>query len=105
MDMSLPAATLILSNVVSKQHQGIAASLVITIVNYSFSLGLGFAGTIENYVNHGGKTPVDVLLGFRGALYMGIRLSGFGLLLSLVFLGKGYRIDPQNERETYSSSI
>lgn len=105
MDMSFPAATLILSNAVSKQHQGIAASLVITIVNYSISLALGFAGTIESHVNRGGKTPADVLLGFRGALYMGIGLSGFGLFLSLVFLAKGYRKDQQNKKETDSSSI
>ena len=90
MDMSFPAATLILSNSVSRKHQGIAASLVNTIVNYSISLSLGFAGTIESHVNNGGKTPEDILHGFRGALYMGIGLSGFGILLSLTFLGKVY---------------
>lgn len=35
MDMSFPAATLILSNAVKKEHQGIGASLVNTVVNYS----------------------------------------------------------------------
>ncbi|MCJ1460218.1 hypothetical protein MMC28_010597 [Mycoblastus sanguinarius] len=90
MDMSFPAATLILSNSVPKEHQGMGASLVNTIVNYSISLGLGFAGTVEGHVNHGGKTPKDVLLGFRGAWYMGIGLSGLGLFLSLSFLAKGY---------------
>lgn len=93
MDMSFPAATLILSDAVSKKHQGIAASLVNTIVNYSISLGLGLAGTVESHVNHGGTTPEDILLGFRGAWYMGIGLSGFGLFLSLIFLAKGYRND------------
>ncbi|KAK4159662.1 putative drug resistance protein [Cladorrhinum sp. PSN259] len=47
MDMSNPAATILLSNSVSKEHQGIAASLVVTTVNYSISLALGIAGTIE----------------------------------------------------------
>lgn len=90
MDMSFPAATLILSDAVSKKHQGIAASLVNTVVNYSISLALGFAGTVESHVNHGGKTPEDLLLGFRGAWYLGVGLSGFGLFLSLIFLARGY---------------
>lgn len=71
MDMSFPAATLILSNAVSKEHQGVAASLVNTVVNYSISLGLGFAGTVQVHVNNGGKTPEDLLKGYRGAFYMG----------------------------------
>ena len=91
MDMSFPAATLILSDAVSSKHQGIAASLVITVVNYSISLSLGFAGTIGSHVNNGGRTPEDVLHGFRGAWYMAIGLSGLGLLLSLAFVAKGYR--------------
>ncbi|KAL6719019.1 multidrug-resistance type transporter aminotriazole resistance [Lecanora helva] len=90
MDMSFPAATLILSNAVSKKHQGIAASLVITIVNYSISLSLGFAGTIDSHVNNGGRTPEDILKGFRGAWYLAIGLAGLGLFLSLTFLCKQY---------------
>lgn len=52
MDMSFPAATVIMSNAVEKHHQGIAASLVNTVVNYSISLSLGFAGAIETLVSH-----------------------------------------------------
>ncbi|KAF1988977.1 hypothetical protein K402DRAFT_391145 [Aulographum hederae CBS 113979] len=89
MDMSFPAATIILSNAVSKEHQGIAASLVNTVVNYSISLGLGFAGTVEVNVNNGGLTQEDVLKGYRGAMYMGIGFAGGGMLLCLGFLGKG----------------
>lgn len=90
MDMSFPAATLILSNAVSKKHQGIAASLVNTVVNYSISIGLGFAGTVESHVNHGGRTPAELLEGYRGAWYMGIGLAGLGLFISIVFVLKGY---------------
>ena len=39
MDMSFPAATIILSGSVPKEHQGIAASLVLTTTSYSISLG------------------------------------------------------------------
>jgi MFS family permease len=90
MDMSFPAATIILSNSVSKRHQGVAASLVSTIVNYSISLGLGFAGTVEVHTNRGGKTTSDALHGLRTAYYLSIGLDSLGLLLSITFVAKGY---------------
>lgn len=93
MDMSFPAATLLLSNSVRKEHQGVAASLVNTVVNYSISLGLGFAGTVEVHVNRGGRTPGDVLKGYRGAWYMGMGLSGLGLVISVVYLVRSYVLE------------
>ena len=42
-----------------------AASLVNTTVNYSISLGLGFAGTIEVHVHRGGKTPDEIFALFK----------------------------------------
>lgn len=100
MDMSFPAATLMLSNAVSKEHQGVAASLVNTVVNYSISLSLGFAGTIQSHVDRGGKTPADVLRGYRAAWYMATGLSSFGLLLSVVFVIKGYWKDRRVQNRT-----
>ncbi|RJE22314.1 hypothetical protein PHISCL_05358 [Aspergillus sclerotialis] len=82
MDMSFSAGTIILSRALPRQHQGVAASLVNTFVNYSISIGLGIAGTVEGYVNDGGK---DVLQGYRGALYMGVGLSGLAVAVALVF--------------------
>ncbi|KAI0131768.1 MFS general substrate transporter [Hypoxylon sp. NC0597] len=67
MDLSFPAATLMLSDLVSSEHQGIAASLVTTVVNYSGALALGVAGTVELRVNDGGKDPEHILRGYRGA--------------------------------------
>ncbi|KAI9783015.1 MAG: Low affinity NH4+ transporter [Peltula sp. TS41687] len=81
MDMSFPAATLILSESVPKQHQGIAASLVNTVVNYSVSIGLGIAGTVESRVDRHGSDP---LRGYRSAWYTGIALGGVGILISLL---------------------
>jgi hypothetical protein len=98
MDMSFPASTVLLSNAVERRHQGIAASLVTTVVNYSISLGLGFAGTVEVHVNHGGKTFHDRLLGYRGALYMGIGLGGLGVAVSVIYLVKSIlKKEPQGE--------
>ena len=88
MDMSFPAATLIMSNAVAKRHQGMAASLVNTVVNYSISIGVGIAGTVEAHVNNGGRTVEDELVGYRGALYVSVGLSGMGVVTSLLFLLK-----------------
>ena len=83
MDMSFPASTIILSDLVPEEEQGIAASLVVTVVNYSISIGLGIAGTIEGRVNEGGRNS---LRGYRGAFYAGMGTSGLGFLLATVFL-------------------
>ncbi|KGO48147.1 Major facilitator superfamily domain, general substrate transporter [Penicillium expansum] len=88
MDMSFPSGTLILSNSMPHHHQGLAASLVVTTVNYSISLGLGFAGTVETHVNEDGH---NVLQGYRGALYMGIGLASLGLVLSICFMFTSWR--------------
>lgn len=80
--MSFPSGTLILSNSMPRHHQGLAASLVTTTVNYSISIGLGLAGTVESNVNDGGR---DTLHGYRGALYLGTGLAGLGLVTSVVF--------------------
>lgn len=86
--MSFPSGTLILSNAMPREHQGLAGSLVSTTVNYSISLGLGFAGTVEFNVNNGGR---DVLRGFRGALYLGIGLAGLGVVVSICFMIVSWR--------------
>lgn len=86
--MSFPSGTLILSNSMPHHHQGLAASLVTTTVNYSISLGLGFAGTVESNVNDGGR---NVLRGYRGALYLGIGFAGLGLVVSILFMFVSWR--------------
>ncbi|OCK80007.1 MFS general substrate transporter [Lepidopterella palustris CBS 459.81] len=98
MDSSFPAATLIFSNAVRREYQGIGASVVATVVNYSISLGLGFAGTVERQVNRGGRTGEDKLKGYRGAFYVAVGLAGLGFLLSVVFVGKGYLGERRNKK-------
>lgn len=104
MDMSFPAATIILSDAVKKEHQGIAASLVNTVVNYGISLGLGFAGTVEVNINPGGTSPEAILKGYRAALYLGIGLSVLGLAISLCFLLKVHWRDPKKKAAEEASS-
>jgi hypothetical protein len=62
--MSFPATEIILSSLVPKEQQGIAASLTATFINYSISIGLGIAGTQEP---NAGLT--DALRRIRGALH------------------------------------
>ncbi|KAK0891581.1 multidrug-resistance type transporter aminotriazole resistance [Friedmanniomyces endolithicus] len=81
MDMSFPAATIYLSNTIEKERQGVAASLVNTIVNYSISLGLGFVATVEIHVSRGDGSFEDTPKGYRGALFIGTGLAGLGLIL------------------------
>lgn len=78
--MSFPSSVIVLSNHMSPEKQGIAASLVNTVINYSISIGLGIAGTVESQVNDGGKKLLD---GYRGAWYVGIGLDGLGILLAI----------------------
>ncbi|KAI0915116.1 major facilitator superfamily-domain-containing protein [Ustulina deusta] len=105
MDMSFPAGTIIMSNSISKEHQGMAASLINTVVNYSISLGLGVAATVEVNVNKGGKTEHERLLGYRGALYLAIGLAGSGLLVSIAFALKQAIKDPREKRRSQSSRL
>lgn len=94
MDMSFPAGTILLSNLVPTEQQGIAASLIATVVYYSQSLGLGIAGVVEvNVANE------SVLEGYRGALYLGVGLSGFGFIV-----GAGYAIQCMRHNKTTPGS-
>ena len=65
-----------------------AASLVNTVVNYSISIGVGIAGTVETHVNNGGLTEEDEIRGYRGAAYLGVGLGAMGVLTSVLFLVK-----------------
>ncbi|KAI3402952.1 hypothetical protein KGF56_004205 [Candida oxycetoniae] len=89
MDMSFPAGVILLSAALPRHQQGIAGSLVSTFVNYSISIGLGFAGTVEYYTTKGKEPGFETtVLGIRNAYRMGMGLAGFGLVVSTVYLLK-----------------
>jgi MFS family permease len=85
MNMSFPAASVILSNNMPSEYQGLAMSLVNTFVNYSISIALGIAGTVEANVVHDMSTPDQMLKGFRSAFYSGIGLSIAGVICGAIF--------------------
>ncbi|QLG70836.1 hypothetical protein HG535_0A07790 [Zygotorulaspora mrakii] len=83
MDLSFPAASIILSDELPMQYQGMAGSLVNTVVNYSMSLFLGIGGTVERQIN---KTGLELLKGYRAALYFAIGSASLGVLISGIFV-------------------
>jgi MFS family permease len=82
MDISFPASATILSNAVPPKHQGVSASLVNTVVNYSIAIGLGIAGTVEIQVQ---KLHGDILTGYRAALWTSVGLAGMGFTIAVLY--------------------
>lgn len=84
MNWSYPAGSVLMSNAVPRENQGIAASLISTMVNYSISIGLGMAGSVERYVGDGDGP----LAAWRAGLWFGVALDALGLFVSGYFIWK-----------------
>jgi hypothetical protein len=82
-DFLFTAAQIIASNTVKRHQQGVAGSLIGTLLSYGLSTGLGFAGTIEAYTNDHGRNAVQ---GYRNALYLGVGLAGAAMVLAVLFI-------------------
>ncbi|CAD6643177.1 BAG_1a_G0042500.mRNA.1.CDS.1 [Saccharomyces cerevisiae] len=83
MDLSFPASSIILSDGLPMQYQGMAGSLVNTVINYSASLCLGMGGTVEHQINKSGN---DLLKGYRAAVYLGVGLASLGVVISVTYM-------------------
>lgn len=88
MDSSWPSGSIILSDFLPRNHQGLAGSLMNTVVNYSISIGLGVAGLVESRINRDGSR---VLEGYRSAHYVGIGLAGLGVGISCLLISSTRR--------------
>lgn len=93
-DLIVTSAQIITSNTVSMKHQGVAGSLVGTLLSYGMSTGLGIAGTVEVNTFDDGK---DILKGYHCAAYLAVGLAVAALIMSMVFI----RI-PKDTREGWS---
>ncbi|KAK4551519.1 hypothetical protein LTR86_011126 [Recurvomyces mirabilis] len=102
MDISFPSATIIMSRTMPQRHQGLAASLVNTFVNYSISIGLGFGGTVERQVNRAGS---DILRDYRGAFYTGVGFPGLGVATALAFCCMEHSRSKASELKSPGTSI
>lgn len=104
MALSYPTANMLLSSTLPKEKQGVAASLVSTLVNYSISCGLGIAGTIDRYVTKAhatkggssrGPPPLSEvsetlsknrLVGFRASFWFAVAFSALGMVVASAFI-------------------
>lgn len=82
-DLIVTAAQIVASNTVPMKHQGVAGSLVGTLLSYGMSTGLGFAGTVEVNTFENGN---NLLRGYHSAAYLAVGLAGASLILSVVFI-------------------
>lgn len=79
-DLSFPSGAIILSENLPHECQGMAGSLINTVVNYSNSFFLGLATTIENEC--GKLWPDDKLRSWRAAMYFSVALAGAAFILA-----------------------
>ncbi|KAI5966463.1 ATR1 [Candida pseudojiufengensis] len=82
MDLSFPTCCLILSDLM-KNNQGMAGSLVSTVVNYSVSLFLGMSTCVEIETY---KHNQDQLSSYRAGLYFATGIAGLGVICSFIFI-------------------
>lgn len=94
-DLSFASSGILISNTVLPEEQGVAGSFISTVVQYSISVGLGIAATVERHVNDGRKLTV---LGYRGALWLGIGFAVIGFLIVVLFV-RDTRFAPKEGEE------
>ena len=95
-DLSFASSGILISNAVLPEEQGVAGSFVSTVVQYSISVGLGIAATVESHVNKGGS---DIVLGYRGALWLGIGFAAIAFFVVVLFV-RDHRFDKTTDGET-----
>ncbi|KAJ5738582.1 hypothetical protein N7493_001737 [Penicillium malachiteum] len=100
-DLSFASSGIIISNSVLPEEQGVAGSFVSTVVQYSLSLGLGIAATVESHVNEGGENPI---LGYRGAFWLGIGFAAVGFFI-VIFFVRDHRFDSKPEEDSVPDDI
>ena len=82
-DLSFASSGIIVSNTVLPEEQGVAGSFISTVVQYSIAIGLGIAATVETHVNNGGS---DIVLGYRGAYWLGIGFAAVAFFIVVLFV-------------------
>ena len=82
-DLSFASSSIIISNAVLPEEQGVAGSFISTVVLYSIAIGLGIATTVEAHVNKGGS---DIVLGYRGAYWLAIGFSAVAVFVVVFFV-------------------
>lgn len=95
-DLSFASSGIIISNSVLPEEQGVAGSFISTIVQYSISLGLGIAATVERHVNDAEGTKT--ILAYRSAHWLGIGFALISFIIVILFV-RDHRFDHKEEGE------
>lgn len=88
-DLSFASSGILISNVVLLEEQGVAGSFISTVVQYSIAVGLGIAATVETHVIKGGS---DLMLGYRGAYWLGMGFAAVAFFIVIIFV-RDHRFD------------
>ena len=92
-DLSFASASILMSNAVLPEEQGVAGSFISTVVQYSISFGLGISATVEVHVNKDGS---DVILGYRTVYWLGVGLAAISFIIVLLFV-RDHRFDSEKD--------
>lgn len=84
MDWSFPGATIILSDTLPSQLQGLSGSLVSTALNYGISIFLGIAGTVTHQLSLQTDHSNSELRAWRGTMYFSIGVSSLSCLTAFL---------------------
>lgn len=83
MDISFPAASILMSNFLPQEHQGMGGSLINTTVNYSNAFFLALSLTVEHQIY---TQTGSLLKSYRAAMYFGIGVAFLGILSAILFI-------------------
>ena len=91
METTVPAATAILEHTMPEGEKEGSPWMVMTVVNYGISFGLGVVGSVERGIGRAGEKPLE---GLRGGMWTGVALATLGLgtavaILVVARLGSG----------------
>ncbi|KAJ5753660.1 Major facilitator superfamily domain general substrate transporter [Penicillium nucicola] len=100
-DLSFASSGILISNAVLPEEQGVAGSFISTVVQYSISIGLGIAATVESHVNEGGKNPIR---GYRGAFWLGIGFATVAFFI-VIFFVRDPRFEAKEEDQSPPEAI
>lgn len=82
-DLVYAAAQIVASNSVNQSQQGMAGSLIGSLLLYGNRLGLGFVSTVESQAT---KKSGDAVTGYKSALYFGIGIYVAALVLDFALV-------------------
>lgn len=101
-DLSFASSGIIISNSVLPEEQGVAGSFISTVVQYSISIGLGIASTVETHVNNAEGT--NTIMAYRGAYWLGIAFAAIAFFI-VIFFVRDHRFDHQQNNEQKEEKV